>query len=81
MNYDAEFCEQIRVSEADKRQCLALISKILFLATNARSETPLEVAARLGSVDACWELLRNGLAAVLFPGDGGVKHCATQHSG
>ena len=37
MNYDAEFCQQIRVSKEDKRQCLALISKILFLATNARN--------------------------------------------
>jgi hypothetical protein len=37
MNYDAEFCQQIRVSEEDKHQCLALISKILSLATNARN--------------------------------------------
>ena len=37
MNYDAEFCQQIRVSEEDKRQCLALISKILLLANNARN--------------------------------------------
>ncbi|MGD9078658.1 MAG: FliG C-terminal domain-containing protein [Desulfobacterales bacterium] len=37
MNYDAEFCQQIRVSEEDKRQCLALISKILFMANNARN--------------------------------------------
>lgn len=37
MNYDAEFCQQIRVSEEDKRQCLALIFKILSLATNARN--------------------------------------------
>ena len=37
MNYDAKFCQQIRVSEEDKRQCLALISKILFLANNARN--------------------------------------------
>ena len=37
MNYDAQFCQQIRVSEGDKRQCLALISKILLLANNARN--------------------------------------------
>ena len=37
MNYDAEFCQQIRVSEEDKRQCLALISKILLLSNNARN--------------------------------------------
>ena len=33
MNYDAEFCQQIRVSEDEKRQCFALISEILALAT------------------------------------------------
>jgi flagellar motor switch protein FliG len=33
MNYDAEFCQQIRVSEDEKRQSFALISEILALAT------------------------------------------------
>jgi hypothetical protein len=37
MNYDAEFCQQFRVSEDTKRQCLALVSEILFLATKARN--------------------------------------------
>ena len=37
MNYDAEFCRQIRVSEDVKRQCLVLISEILHLADKARS--------------------------------------------
>jgi hypothetical protein len=37
MNYDAEFCQQIRVSADAKRQCLGLVSEILFLATKARN--------------------------------------------
>lgn len=37
MNYDAEFCRQIRVSEDAKRQCLGLVSQILHLATKARN--------------------------------------------
>lgn len=37
MNYDAEFCRQIRVSEDVKRQCLVLISQILQLANKARN--------------------------------------------
>ena len=37
MNYDAEFCRQIRVSEDVKRQCMALVSEILQLATKARN--------------------------------------------
>ena len=37
MNYDAEFCRQIRVSEDEKRECLALINEILYLATSARN--------------------------------------------
>ncbi len=37
MNYDAEFCQQIRVSEDEKRECLSLIREILHLATSARN--------------------------------------------
>jgi flagellar motor component MotA len=37
MNYDAEFCQQIRVSEAEKRPSFALISEILALATKGRN--------------------------------------------
>ena len=37
MNYDAEFCQQIRVSEDEKRQCIARISEILALATKGRN--------------------------------------------
>lgn len=37
MNYDAEFCRQIRVSEDVKRQCLELVSEILHLANKARN--------------------------------------------
>ena len=37
MNYNAEFCQEIRVSEKEKRECLELVSEILSLATSARS--------------------------------------------
>ena len=37
MNYDAEFCRQIRVSQDVKQQCMALVSEILQLATKARN--------------------------------------------
>ena len=37
MNYDAEFCQQIRVSEDEKRQCFERISEILSLATKGRN--------------------------------------------
>jgi hypothetical protein len=37
MNYDAEFCQQIRVSEAEKRPSFALISEILALAIKGRN--------------------------------------------
>ena len=37
MNYDAEFCRQIRVTEDEIRECLALVSEILYLATSARN--------------------------------------------
>ena len=37
MNYDADFCQQIRVSEAEKRECLERVSEILSLASTARN--------------------------------------------
>ena len=37
MKYDVEFCQQIRVSEDTKRECLTRVSEILFLATKARN--------------------------------------------
>lgn len=37
MNYDAEFCQQLRVSEDEKRQCFARVSEILALATKGRN--------------------------------------------
>jgi len=37
MNYDADFCQQIRVSEAEKRPCFELISEILALAVKGRN--------------------------------------------
>ena len=37
MNYDAEFCQQIRVSEDEKRQCFERVSEILSLATKGRN--------------------------------------------
>lgn len=37
MQYDAEFCRQMRVSNSEKRDCLALISDIIYLANSARN--------------------------------------------
>ncbi len=37
MKYDAEFCQQIRVSDDAKRQCLVLITKIIQMAISARN--------------------------------------------
>jgi hypothetical protein len=37
MNYDAEFCQQMRVSDDEKRQCLKLITEVLSLATKGKN--------------------------------------------
>lgn len=41
MEYDAEFCQQIRVNDDEKRQCLTLISEILSLANKGRNCWPI----------------------------------------
>ena len=63
MNYDAEFCQQIRVSEDIKRQCLALVSEILFLATKARNYGLLSLGKEAEESDSF--LLRKGLQLAL----------------
>ena len=37
MRYDSEFCQKIRVSKEEQRDCLALISAILYRATSVRN--------------------------------------------
>ena len=59
MNYDAEFCQQIRVSEDAKRQCLRLVSEILFLATKARNYGLLSLGKE--AEESASFLLRKGL--------------------
>ena len=71
MNYDAEFCQQIRVSEDAKRQCLALVSEILFLATKARNYGLLSLGKE--AEESASFLLRKGLQLAL---DGVKSHTA-----
>ena len=59
MNYDAEFGQQIRVSEDAKRQCLGLVSEILFLATKARNFGLLSLGKE--AEESASFLLRKGL--------------------
>ena len=59
MNYDAEFCQQIRVSEDAKRECLGLVSEILFLATKARNYGLLSLGKE--AEESASFLLRKGL--------------------
>ena len=63
MNYDAEFCQQIRVSEAEKRQCFALISEILALATKGRNFGLLSLGKE--AEESPLFLLRKGLQLAL----------------
>jgi hypothetical protein len=71
MNYDAEFCQQIRVSEDAKRQCLTLVSEILFLATKARNYGLLSLGKE--AEESASFLLRKGLQLAL---DGVKSHTA-----
>ncbi len=71
MNYDAEFCRQIRVSEDARRQCLALVSEILFLATKARNYGLLSLGKE--AEESSSFLLRKGLQLAL---DGVKSHRA-----
>ena len=63
MNYDAEFCQQFRVSEASKRQCLTLVSEILYLATKARNYGLLSLGKE--AEESSSFLLRKGLQLAL----------------
>ena len=71
MNYDAEFCQQIRVSEDTKRECLTLVSEILFLATKARNYGLLSLGKE--AEESTSFLLRKGLQLAL---DGVKSHTA-----
>ena len=71
MNYDAEFCQQIRVSEDTKRQYLGLISEILFLATKARNYGLLSLGKE--AEESASFLLRKGLQLAM---DGVKSHTA-----
>ena len=63
MKYDAEFCQQLRVSEDAKRECLTLVSEILFLATKARNYGLLSLGKEAEESDSF--LLRKGLQLAL----------------
>ena len=71
MNYDAEFCRQIRVSEDVKRQSLVLVSEILRLATKARNYGLLSLGKEAEENPSF--LLRKGLQLAL---DGAKSHTA-----
>lgn len=71
MDYDAEFCQQIRVNDADKRQCLTLISEILSLATKGRNFGLLSLGKE--AEESSSFLLRKGLQLAL---DGVKSHTA-----
>ena len=63
MKYDAEFCQQIRVSEDTKRECLTRVSEILFLANKARNYGLLSLGKEAEESDSF--LLRKGLQLAL----------------
>ena len=63
MNYDAEFCQQIRVSEDEKRQCFERVSEILALATKGRNFGLLSLGKE--AEDCSSFLLRKGLQLAL----------------
>lgn len=71
MNYDAEFCQQLRVSDEEKRQCLTLIYEILSLATKGRNFGLLSLGKEAEESPSF--LLRKGLQLAL---DGVKSHSA-----
>jgi hypothetical protein len=71
MNYDAEFCQQFRVSEEEKRQCFARVSEILALAIKARNFGLLSLGKE--AEESSSFLLRKGLQLAL---DGVKSHTA-----
>jgi hypothetical protein len=71
MNYDAEFCQQIRVSEDEKRECFARVSEILSLAVKGRNFGLLSLGKEAEECSSF--LLRKGLQLAL---DGVKNHTA-----
>ncbi len=63
MKYDAEFCQQIRVSDEAKRHCLALIADIIHQATSARNYGLLSLGKQAEENPSF--LLRKGLQLAL----------------
>jgi hypothetical protein len=63
MNYDAEFCQQFRVSEEEKRQCFARVSEILALAIKGRNFGLLSLGKE--AEESSSFLLRKGLQLAL----------------
>ncbi len=71
MDYDAQFCQQIRVNDDEKRQCLKLISEILYLANKGRNFGLLSLGKEAEENSSF--LLRKGLQLAL---DGVKSHTA-----
>ena len=71
MDYDAQFCQQIRVNDDEKRQCLKLISEILNLANKGRNFGLLSLGK--DAEENTSFLLRKGLQLAL---DGVKSHTA-----
>ena len=71
MEYDAEFCQQIRVNDDEKRQCLTLIAEILSLANKGRNFGLLSLGKE--AEESSSFLLRKGLELAL---DGVKSHTA-----
>ena len=71
MEYDVEFCQQIRVNDDEKRQCLTLISEILSLANKGRNFGLLSLGKE--AEESSSFLLRKGLELAL---DGVKGHTA-----
>lgn len=63
MQYDAEFCRKMRISDSEKDDCLALISDIIHLATSARSYGLLSLGKEAEESESF--LLRKGLELAL----------------
>ena len=71
MNYDAEFCQQLRVSVEEKRQCFTRVSEILALAIKGRNFGLLSLGKE--AEESSLFLLRKGLQLAL---DGVKSHTA-----
>ncbi len=71
MDYDAEFCQQFRVSEEEKHQCFTRVSEILALAIKGRNFGLLSLGKE--AEESSSFLLRKGLQLAL---DGVKSHTA-----